>query len=46
MYSNAEKLEALRYTLGLTQGQMAKKIGVSKEALERFEQDLLLDRQI
>ena len=39
MYSNAEKLEALRYTLGLTQGQMAKKIGVSKEALARFEQD-------
>ena len=36
MYSNAEKLEALRYTLGLTQGQMAKKNWRFKRSLRTF----------
>ena len=33
MPSNADKLKALRYTLGLTQAQMAEKIGVSEASI-------------
>ena len=41
MSSNADKLKALRYTLGLTQSQMAKKIGVSEASIERCENGLV-----
>ncbi len=37
MTSNADKLKALRYTLGLTQAQMAEKIGVSKTSIKHCE---------
>ena len=37
MSSNADKLKALRYTLGLTQYQMAEKIGVSEASVMRCE---------
>ena len=40
MSSNADKLKALRYTLGLTQSQMAEKIGVSEASVERCENGL------
>ena len=40
MSSNADKLKALRYTLGLTQSQMAEKIGVSEASIERCENGL------
>ena len=33
MISNADKLKALRYTLGLTQSEMAEKIGVSETSV-------------
>lgn len=41
MNSNADKLKALRYTLGLTQAQMAEKIGVSEASIERCENGLV-----
>ena len=37
MSSNADKLKALRYTLGLTQAQMAEKIGVSEASVMHCE---------
>ena len=37
MSSNADKLKALRYTLGLTQTQMAEKIGVSEASIAHCE---------
>ena len=37
MISNADKLKALRYTLGLTQAQMAEKIGVSESSITHCE---------
>lgn len=37
MSSNADKLKALRYTLGLTQAQMAEKIGVSESSIMQCE---------
>ena len=37
MSSNADKLKALRYTLGLTQSQLAEKIGVSETSLANCE---------
>ena len=40
MSSNADKLKALRYTLGLTQAQMAEKIGVSEASIEHCENGL------
>lgn len=41
MSSNADKLKALRYTLGLTQSQLAEKIGVSEASIERCENGLV-----
>ena len=41
MSSNADKLKALRYTLGLTQSQMAEKIGVSEASIEHYENGLV-----
>lgn len=40
MSSNADKLKALRYTLGLTQSQLAEKIGVSEASIEHCENGL------
>lgn len=37
MSSRADKLKALRYTLGLTQAQMAEKIGVSEASVTHYE---------
>ena len=37
MSSNADKLKALRYTLGLTQSQLAEKIGVSETSIAHCE---------
>lgn len=37
MSGNADKLKALRYTLGLTQAEMAEKIGVSEASVMRCE---------
>lgn len=37
MSSKADKLKALRYTLGLSQAQMAEKIGVSEASIEHYE---------
>ena len=39
MSSNADKLKALRYTLGLTQAEMAEKIGVSEASVMRCENE-------
>ncbi len=41
MSSNADKLKALRYTLGLSQSQMAEKIGVSETSVRRYENGLV-----
>lgn len=39
MNSNADKLKALRYTLGLTQAEMAEKIGVSEASVMHCENE-------